>query len=221
MIKEQLSNETQTEEETFNPDNVSEKIIDHIAIYENAFIPSECDELISKFDELKNSSYTFDGKDQFKNGIQGRHDFQFFLEHIDAPLAVKLMEVITKRGLERYIDTYPELQNGDPLGLFTTKLQRTDPGGGYHVWHSEDCAYVCRDRVVVWMAYLNDIPIENGGATEFINQKLTLQPKKGTLVLWPATYTHTHRGGFLTGDISKYIATGWYIRCPRREDINY
>ena len=67
------------------------------------------------------------------------------------------------------------------------------------------------------MAYLNDIPIENGGATEFINQKLTLQPKKGTLVLWPATYTHTHRGGFLTGDIPKYIATGWYVRMPHAD----
>ena len=70
MIKEQISNQTQTEEGKFNPDNVSEKLIDHIAIYENAFTSSECDELISKFDELKNNSYTFDGKDQFKDGIQ-------------------------------------------------------------------------------------------------------------------------------------------------------
>ena len=67
------------------------------------------------------------------------------------------------------------------------------------------------------MLYLNDIPIENGGATEFIYQKLSIQPKKGTIVLWPATYTHTHRGGFLTGDIPKYIATGWYVRMPHAD----
>ena len=218
MTEEQLLTEPQTEEGGFNPDDISEKIIDHIGIYENAFTSNECDELISKFNTSIDRSYTSDGKHQFDSGIQGRDDFQFFLEHINDRLAVNVMTAITKRGLERYMDSYPELRNGDALGLYTVKMQRTDAGGGYHVWHSEDCAYDCRDRVVVWMVYLNDVPVENGGATEFIYQKLSIQPKKGTLVLWPATYTHTHRGGFLTGEISKYIATGWYIRLPRRDN---
>mgnify|MGYP001346449018 FL=1 len=218
MTEEQLLTEPQTEEGGFNPDDISEKIIDHIGIYENAFTSDECDELISKFNTSIDNSYTSDGKHQFDSGIQGRDDFQFFLEHINDRLAVNVMTAITKRGLERYMDSYPELRNGDALGLYTVKMQRTDAGGGYHVWHSEDCAYDCRDRVVVWMVYLNDVPVENGGATEFIYQKLSIQPKKGTLVLWPATYTHTHRGGFLTGEISKYIATGWYIRLPRRDN---
>ncbi len=218
MTEEQLLTEPQTEEGGFNPDDISEKIIDHIGIYENAFTSNECDELISKFNTSIDNSYTSDGKHQFDSGIQGRDDFQFFLEHINDRLAVNVMTAITKRGLERYMDSYPELRNGDALGLYTVKMQRTDAGGGYHVWHSEDCAYDCRDRVVVWMVYLNDVPVENGGATEFIYQKLSIQPKKGTLVLWPATYTHTHRGGFLTGEISKYIATGWYIRLPRRDN---
>jgi len=218
MTEEQLLTEPQTEEGGFNPDDISEKIIDHIGIYENAFTSDECDELISKFNTSIDNSYTSDGKHQFDSGIQGRDDFQFFLEHINDRLAVNVMTAITKRGLERYMDSYPELRNGDALGLYTVKMQRTDAGGGYHVWHSEDCAYDCRDRVVVWMVYLNDVPVENGGATEFIYQKLSIQPKKGTLVIWPATYTHTHRGGFLTGEISKYIATGWYIRLPRRDN---
>ena len=64
------------------------------------------------------------------------------------------------------------------------------------------------------MIYLNDIPYENGGATDFYHQKTSFQPKKGTVVLWPAAYTHMHRGAFLTGNMSKYIATGWFIREP-------
>ena len=212
-------NQSSSEMEEIDESHICEKIIDHIGIYENAFTPSECDELIEQFNETTNKSYcTFNGKDQFNQGIEGRHDFQLFLESIDAPLSVKVMESITKRGFDRYIDNYPDLKNGDSLGLFSLKLQKTDPGGGYHVWHSEDSSYDCRDRVVVWMVYLNDIPVGNGGATEFIHQKLSLQPKKGTLVLWPATYTHTHRGGFLTGDIPKYIATGWYLRLPTLAD---
>ena len=64
------------------------------------------------------------------------------------------------------------------------------------------------------MIYLNDIPYGNGGATDFFHQEISFQPKKGTVVLWPAAYTHVHRGSFLTGDVSKYIATGWFSREP-------
>ena len=203
-----------TEIQKFDENNISEKIIDHIGIYENAFTSDECDEIIKKFDNVEDVSYTFDGKDQFRQGRNGRHDNQIFLEHIDSQFAVKVMKTVTQRTFNKYAFYYPELDSGDPLGLFTAKIQRTDAGGGYHVWHCEPNIFHCRDRVVVWMLYLNDIPLGNGGATEFIYQKLSIQPKKGTVVLWPATYTHTHRGGFLTGDIPKYIATGWYVRMP-------
>ena len=64
------------------------------------------------------------------------------------------------------------------------------------------------------MIYLNDITVENGGATDFLHQNCSFQPTTGTMVMWPATYTHMHRGAFLTGDIPKYIATGWVLREP-------
>ena len=108
-------------------------------------------------------------------------------------------------------------QNSDPLSSWTTKVQRTVAGGGYHQWHYEDGQFLHRDRSLTWMVYLNDIPSENGGGTDFLHQKLTLQPKEGTIVLWPAAYTHVHRGGFLTGDLPKFIATGWFIRQPGQD----
>ena len=93
-------------------------------------------------------------------------------------------------------------------------VMRTVAGGGYHQWHYEDGQFLYRDRVLAWMIYLNTIPTDNGGGTDFLHQKLTLQPTEGTIVLWPASYTHVHRGGFLTGEIPKFIATGWFIREP-------
>ena len=58
------------------------------------------------------------------------------------------------------------------------------------------------------MVYLNTVPSQNGGGTDFLHQKLTLQPEAGTIVLWPASYTHVHRGNPpLSG--TKYIITGW------------
>ena len=63
------------------------------------------------------------------------------------------------------------------------------------------------------MIYLNDIPYENGGATDFYHQRYPSNQRKEQWC-WPAAYTHMHRGAFLTGEKSKYIATGWFIREP-------
>jgi hypothetical protein len=59
---------------------------------------------------------------------------------------------------------------------------------------------------MVPMLYLNDV--EEGGETEFLYQSMRISPKQGTLVLFPAAFTHTHRGNPpLKGD--KYFITSW------------
>ena len=95
-----------------------------------------------------------------------------------------------------------------------SKFQRTKPGGGYHIWHHENGSYYFQQREIVWMIYLNDI--EDGGETEFLYQKKRIKPTQGTVVIWPAAFTHTHRGGLLCGDKDKYILTGWYIKSGER-----
>ena len=60
-------------------------------------------------------------------------------------------------------------------------------------------------------ALINDV--EEGGETEFLHQHVRFTPKRGTVVFWPAAFTHQHRGNPpLKG--TKYILTGWYINCP-------
>jgi hypothetical protein len=61
---------------------------------------------------------------------------------------------------------------------------------------------------LVYSAYLNTI--EEAGETEFLYQKLRVAPKENTVVIWPAAFTHTHRGNVVHGDKSKYIITGWF-----------
>ena len=154
------------------------------------------------------------GKTQFKEGTLGRHDEQLFLEVADSTLASHTNMIIGS-AFELYVNEYQGVTNSaDPVSSWTCKIQKTQAGGGYHIWHCEDGAFVYRDRVLTWMMYLNDIPVENGGATDFLHQKCSFQPTTGTMVMWPATYTHMHRGSFLTGDIPKYIATGWFLREP-------
>lgn len=212
-----------------------------IGVFENGMPDDVCDAVISSFDHwysckfIVNDSVThktmattkdgndivssidtgFAGDKQFPQGNLGRKDTQLFLETHDKAMALALASWLGD-AFKIYTDTYRGVLEGDPLSSWTYKVQKTPPGGGYHVWHCEDSGFIYRDRVLTWMVYLNDIPRENGGATDFLHQQLSFQPKKGTMLFWPASYTHMHRGAFLTGDIDKYITTGWFCReAPR------
>lgn len=90
-----------------------------------------------------------------------------------------------------------------------SNIQYYPPSGGYKKWHTErTCTqYEIATRHLVFMTYLNDI--SDGGETEFLYQKIKIKPIKGLTLIWPADWTHTHRGlPSLTEE--KYILTGWY-----------
>ena len=106
----------------------------------------------------------------------------------------------------QYIKEFDTLTNYSRHTIYTYKLQKTLPGGGYHVWHCENGSVEFSRRIGVYILYLNDVV--EGGETEFLYQNLRVPPKEGTLVIFPSAYTHTHRGNPpLRG--SKYIMTGW------------
>jgi len=78
---------------------------------------------------------------------------------------------------------------------------------GYHVWHMEHSNQMDSYRsICAWALFLNDV--EEGGELEFLYQSKRIKPRQGDFVLWPAGYTHHHRGNPpLKGE--KYIYTGW------------
>ena len=207
---------------------VEMKFYDHVGVAEGLVKPEFCDTLIAAFEDFYAQKYvkqmpypldyhsegTNEGETQFPQGGMGRKDHQLYLEVADITLATQVNQAVGQ-AFEMYAKEYKGIVDGqDPLSSWTVKLQRTDPGGGYHIWHCENGSFAYRDRVLTWMIYLNDIPPEHGGGTDFYHQKRTFHPTKGTVVLWPAAYTHMHRGAFLTGEKSKYIATGWFYREP-------
>ncbi len=92
--------------------------------------------------------------------------------------------------------------------------------GGYYHWHSEhfphpsDPGQKSLHRVLLWMLYLNDV--DEGGETEFLYQGAKIKPKKGSLILSPCGFTHTHRGNVPLSD-DKYILTSWVLYRPAGE----
>ena len=87
--------------------------------------------------------------------------------------------------------------------------------GGYPHWHSEQYPqadhHEALHRVVFYMFYLNDVA--EGGETEFFYQNKKISPKKGTMVIAPAGFTHSHRGNIPKSE-DKYIATSWILFNP-------
>ena len=95
------------------------------------------------------------------------------------------------------------------LHFTNTKIQKTQPGGGYHVWHTERnyLNYGC-SRALVWTVYLNDI--EKGGETEFLNQNQRVPAKTGRGCIFPADFPYVHRGNPPL-DKDKSIVTSWFL----------
>jgi len=95
----------------------------------------------------------------------------------------------------------------------TINLQRYEKAeGGYPHWHSEQFPQVqsvdALHRVALYMFYLNDV--DEGGETEFFYQGRSIRPTKGTMVIAPAGFTHSHRGKVPISH-HKYIATSWVM----------
>lgn len=104
----------------------------------------------------------------------------------------------------KYADEFQHVWNVGPV----IKIQKYYPGRSYSVLHYENQGFGnSLYRHLVFMTYLNDV--KKGGGTFWHYQNLTTKPKKGLTVIWPAIWTHTHKGLPAPEEL-KYICTGWY-----------
>ena len=110
--------------------------------------------------------------------------------------------------LQSYLKTYKHANYTVRFEICPTiKIQYYKPGDGFPVYHFEnDGQDECITRHLVFMPYLNTV--ENAG-TEFKYQKLKVKALKGKTVIWPAAWTHTHKG-IVNNKKEKIIITGWF-----------
>ena len=194
---------------------------DFIGVWEN-FIPSYfCDHVVDLFNRIEHDYNAlavsevkepiWDGSVQFEMKNLGRKDKAILLQHTDIGLTYETNRYLIS-CFQHYCNQYGQLQT-IPMFNPDYKLQKTEKGGGYHIWHHESSEFDTQHRQLVWMIYLNDLPDDAGGETEFLYQHRRIKPSKGTVVIWPAGLTHVHKGNtVLHGE--KYILTGWYIQVP-------
>ena len=112
-----------------------------------------------------------------------------------------------QKVLKKYLEIYPDINE---LPRFTIlepiNIQYYKKNQGFKSWHCENSGKEVSTRILVFMTYLNSVC---DGGTEFMYQKLITPAKKGLTLIWPANFTHVHRGQ-ISQNFEKYIITGWY-----------
>jgi prolyl 4-hydroxylase len=171
-----------------------------------------CDKLIELY---TNSDYKFEGKfgvDRIINKeVKQSTEIEFsdrFLH--DKNSAQRLYVDELQKILNKYIEEYPLCNvNGAFAIQSLIKIQHYKPNEGYLALHCERGTNQepYSHRHLVFMTYLNDVNDEGG--TEFPQQDLIVKPQKGKTLIWPADWTHMHRG-IISPTEHKYIITGWF-----------
>jgi hypothetical protein len=201
----EMSEQTQLEQRA-----VDYKIENFIGIFKNAFTKEFCEKAIKQYEDMVASGHGQTRFDSEKATKIFKDDTQLFADDIDhIPLRIltkEFNELFWDKFFPVYEQEYASLKNSGRHANYSFKVQKTKIGGGYHVWHYESGDRASCTRLLTWMIYLNDV--QEGGETEFLYQHMRVKPEQGTLVIWPAAFTHTHRGNPPLSN-EKYIVTGW------------
>jgi len=168
-----------------------------------------CDELIAYFEQ---------NHMKHKKGVAGgglNPDVKKSTDISILPYEVNLSEnLILKKYIELlfnchkdYLLQWPFLASfAKKLEIGSFNIQRYQAGDHFQQIHTERSSLDTLHRVLAWMTYLNDV--EHGGSTYFEHYGVEVRPRKGLTLIWPAEWTHAHKGNLLH-EGSKYIITGW------------
>ena len=177
---------------------------DFVEIYDNALSQKECEILINQFEK---SDEQFAGRTSLGYDPDIKKCMQLQLDLRDQSVISTVVKPNLISCIRQYREKYHDhLYNTHCWNLFPeASFQKYDgKEDGYKVWHCEhQPGEIYGKRIMAWMFYLNDAKC----GTEFCDRP-TIKAKKGRCVMWPAFWTHIHRG--VTPNIGlKYIITGW------------
>lgn len=110
--------------------------------------------------------------------------------------------------LNQYLKRFPMAETSRFQVKEPLSMQWYPKGGGFKLWHTERSNALPGSvyRHLVFMTYLNDVP---DGGTEWYHQDKYVPAQKGYTVIWPADWTHHHRGR-VSHTTEKAIITGWF-----------
>ena len=185
-----------------------------IGIFDNVLPDNYITDIIKYFEELDKTGFIQATKDFIPAHERDMGEVEFIEHHIihkvHGPFLQDFFKMVWEDVWPIYTTKFSILKNArmEADGL---KMKSIKPGGGFHDWHYESGKDQPARKVVIQM-YLNDI--DEAGETEFLYQNKRFAPKKNRLLVWPADWSHTHRGNPPIGSTTKYILTTWIQEAP-------
>lgn len=189
---------------------------DFIGVYENMLSFDDCLRCINYFEHMRSMGFVINRKQSESARGLNKKDESLFGLGSDAIVhesrvnanrdVVNVLHKAVWDSYALYAEQYDVLNDIKSHSIWSYRIQKTEVGGGYHVWHCENNDRDQCTRVLVYTVYLNDV--REGGETEFLYQHRRVPARAGTVVLFPAAFTHVHRGNPPISNV-KYISTGW------------
>ena len=191
-----------------------------IETYDNIIPDTLCDWIVSEFNYLQAQS---DNKIYRAQTAYGNYPNYFeatnfvlrkeLFEYMDK---VEIIDNAIDECLEHYLDKYsiqPEKKKTcgyfKQLSDWVVQKYSVEHKEGYHSYHTDwegNNGNIIR-RGAALIVYLNDV--EEGGETEFFFQGVKIKPKKGTVAIFPAYYTHAHKGHIPISN-DKFVLLNWH-----------
>ena len=180
---------------------------DFIMVIDDLISKEDCEQYIEWIEHyishsvmLKESDKLHD-RDHFTMNFNNHHNYDLLSGD---NLSLKFLPSISA-SINDYLNQFSVLGR-ERLLIYDTKVKKIPIGGGFHNWHYENSGLHTSHRRLVIQLYLNTI--DEGGETEFLYINKRIKAQQGRLIIFPAAFTHTHRGNPPIGQ-DKYIVSTW------------
>ena len=158
-------------------------------IKDNALSVDECDELINT------------SKSSMGEKLSSPWNYSFY----DFPKENELLASVGTKLVSEYVQLYPEINlTFNRWYLEPFRIKKFKPGEYYDDWHSEQGFNL--PRIASVLVYLSD---HNCG-TEFCDNEIVYS-KKGRAMIFPASWTHTHRGQPCPENKPRFIMSSYIV----------
>ena len=179
--------------------------------YNNTLSKEFCDHVINLFENSNSKTEGISGGGVNKN-IKDSTDLMIHA-NLDNPEWIYVYDYVRENLLSNLVDylgKFPFLHMNSKYSSMSSlvrtaqlafmssnnaiphmQIQRYVGNQGYYTWHHENSGGDTSKRELAFIYYLNDV---DGGETEMLYNPMKISPETGKLAMFPAYWTHKHRG---------------------------
>ena len=185
-------------------------IKDFIGVYEDCVPKEFCEKIIKTYDDMSSTGFGKVEK-QLTNGQllkdgEALHLVDSNVLKLTSEYSHIFIKEFWSKVYPKYSAKYPILSDADPHTIQHLKVQKTAVGGGFHQWHFESSGRPDLNRLLNVFLFLNTV--KEGGESEFLYYGRREKAQQGKLLVYPSSFTHTHRGNPPISN-AKYVLNGW------------